>query len=194
VISRRPSIDDIRGFFGQTDDWLFFGGHFVDLPRPQLYNEREDCRVEFARENVRVQVGAETTELVKGRDFRQHERVKCVFWGGCNVSTSEDTVNTLRGLFGARHLMVGWKGKTGWEVLFSLMGGFGNVPPHASRDFFDRIRGGDTDLEAVRLAWMRTALDTDWRNYNINNRLSLIEPNGQEWIIRDGAIVRGRRF
>ncbi len=175
-----PSLQEIKNFFGASDDWLFLGGHFTHSSH--LYNEESSVTIRFETDRVKIDhpEGSGIT-LKKGAGFNQHKKVKVLFWGGCDVHSDPSTVKTLRMLFDAP-LMVGWHGTTGWEVLYSVMGGFGNASPHSSKDFFDRVAANPSDPNFVRKAWLDTASTTTWgtASPSFESRFSVIMPDGTE--------------
>lgn len=178
-----PSLDEIRAFFGGSEEWLYIAGHFTHASH--LYNETESVKVRFANDRVTV-THPDKTDVVlkKGSDFQQHKKVKVIFWGGCDVHSSAETVRTMRALFG-NPLMIGWHGTTGWQILHSVMGGFGNKPPHSPRSFFDRVATNPADPNAVKDAWLETAADTTWGKPDdsgpaYKKRFSVITPDGTD--------------
>ena len=176
----KPSLADIKKVFGASDDWLFLGGHFTHADH--LYNEAGDVTIRFEKNGVKIDHTDDVVSLKKGDDFQQHSKLKALFWGGCDVHSEKATVATLRALFG-NPLMVGWHGTTGWEVLYSVMGGYGNKSPHSARDFFARVKSNPGDPETVRKAWLDTAEDTTWGSAtpSYESRFSVIMPDGSEY-------------
>src|SRR5687767_10573405 len=86
-----PSLQDIVRFFGRSDNWLFVGGHFTAAKH--LYNEAETIKVRFGADKVTVTHGAQTAVLRKGTEFKQHQSIKAIFWGGCNVHSTANIVS-----------------------------------------------------------------------------------------------------
>ena len=180
VAAGGPSLQQIKDVFAASDDWLFLGGHFTH--RDHLYNEGGSVRVRFRSSGVVVDhPSGSGVELSRGVGFQQHRKLKALFWGGCDVHSHADTVKTMRALFG-NPLMIGWHSLTGWEILYSVMGGAGNSHPNSSKDFFARVAGKADDAEAVRKAWLSTADDTHWGAFDppIKSRFSVIMPDGRE--------------
>jgi hypothetical protein len=115
--------------------------------------------------------------------------VKAVFWGGCSTTANPGIVATLLQLFGP-HLMIGWKAKTGWEVLHSVMGGYGTNPPHANPHFFTRALANPSDAVRVRNAWLKTGAETSWGSVSaIPDAFNVIDPGGRGWRIVNGAVA-----
>ena len=179
ITAPKPSLADIKKVFGASDDWLFLSGHFTHADH--LYNEAGDVTIRFENNGVKVKHTEGTLTLTKGTHFQQHGKLKALFWGGCDVHSNPSTVATMRTLFG-NPLMVGWHGTTGWEVLYSVMGGYGNNSPHSTRDFFDRVKSNPSNAPTVRKAWLDTAGDTTWgaATPSFDSRFSVIMPNGTE--------------
>lgn len=179
ITAPKPSLADIKRVFSASDDWLFLGGHFTHASH--LYNETGDVMIRFESNQVKIDHPDGAVTLKKGNDFKQHGKLKALFWGGCDVHSSAATVKTMRALFG-NPLMIGWHGTTGWEVLHSVMGGYGNSAPHSTRDFFDRVKSNPLDAITVRKAWLDTAGDTTWGSATptFESRFSVIMPDGSE--------------
>ena len=175
-----PNLKEVKDVFAATDDWLFLGGHFTHASH--LYNEAGTVTIRFKADSVEVDhPDGSGIALKKGAGFKQNTRIKVLFWGGCDVHSDAATVTTLRTLFDSP-LMMGWRGTTGWEVLYSVRGGFGNAAPHSAKDFFSRVAANPSNAEAVRKAWMETAADTTWGAATppFESRFSVIMPDGQE--------------
>lgn len=179
ITAPKPSLTDIKKVFAASDEWLFLGGHFTHSSH--LYNEDGEVSIRFETNGVKVTHPDGTLTLKKGTGFKQHGNLKALFWGGCDVHSNSSTVKTIRKLFG-NPLMVGWHGTTGWEVLYSVMGGYGNSAPHSTRDFFDRVRSKPSDATTVRKAWLDTAGSTTWgaATPSFESRFSVIMPDGSE--------------
>lgn len=175
-----PTLQQIKTFFAGSEDWLFLGGHFASTDH--LYNEAETVKIRFEESRVVVNhPDGAGIALQKNDGFKQHEKIKVLFWGGCDVHSDDNIVRTLRTLFGSP-LMIGWRGTTGWEVLYSVMGGFGNAAPHSSRDFYTRVSSNPTDPITVKDAWLDTAKDTTWAAAapSFESRFSVFMPDGTE--------------
>ena len=175
-----PALQEIKDFFAGSEEWLFLAGHFTLAKH--LYNETESVKVRFENDRVVVDHPDENgVSLRKDDGFQQHKKIKALFWGGCDVHSDTGTVATLRQLFGSP-LMIGWRGTTGWQVLHSVMGGFGNMAPNSSRDFFSRVSSNPSDPDTVRDAWLDTAKDTTWgaATPTFESRFSVIMPDGTE--------------
>lgn len=182
-----PSLDELRAFFRAKPSWLYLGGHFSSS---ELYNEDRSVGVEFRETSVRLVAGAQSVELKKGTaDFCLDANCDVVLWGGCSVCSSESTIRTMRLLFG-QHLLLGFAGLTGWRMVDAMLGG-GFIKADAS--FFGRLRERDISADVVRDAWMTTARFGYGGGGN-ESKFRAIDPNGQEWRLQDGKIVRGRKI
>jgi hypothetical protein len=159
VRESKPSLDKMVSVFTRSDDWIFFGGHFTSMDH--LFNDDRSVSVKFLSDKIVLNHDGVSRVLVKGEECKQHEKLKVIFWGGCNVHSFDEIRNNLRILFG-NPMMIGWRSVTGWQILHSVMGGFGNEKPHAMRDFFDRVKVDSESEQTVREAWLATARDTIW--------------------------------
>lgn len=180
ITKAAPSLKEIKDVFGTSDDWLFLGGHFTHAAH--LYNDAGTVTIRFKTDGVEVDhPDGSGIVLKKGAGFKQNTKIKALFWGGCDVHSNAATVTILRTLFDSP-LMIGWHGTTGWEALYSVMGGFGNAAPHSTKDFFTRVAANPSDAETVRKAWLETANDTTWgaATPSFKSRFSVIMPDGEE--------------
>lgn len=181
-----PTMAELESFFAGPARWLFFGGHFGGRT---LSNEQGNVEIRFESDHVKATVDDAKAQLhKKGSAFRLHEDCVVVLWGGCSVCTDADTVRTLRTLFG-EHVLLGFAGLTGWRMVDALLGGGFIKKEH----FFDRLSPGKLEPAAIRDAWMRTAR----RGYgggDLEGRFRAVDPDGQEWRLTGGKIVRGRKF
>jgi hypothetical protein len=73
-----PSLQEIKNFFGASDDWLFLGGHFTHSSH--LYNEESSVTIRFETDRVKIDhpEGSGIT-LKKGAGFNQHKKSKYYF-------------------------------------------------------------------------------------------------------------------
>lgn len=182
ITEAAPPLADIKKFFASSDEWLFLAGHFTSVDH--LYNEGGTIKIRFKADRVVVTHSGADTNLMKGTDFKQHGKVKAIFWGGCDVHNHKSIVDDLRTLFG-NPLMIGWRGTTGWEVLNAVMGGFGNTPPNPAKDFFDRVKSNPASETTVRTAWLDAADATQWGQAPsqppYRERFSVIGSDGTEY-------------
>lgn len=203
----KPSVDTLRSFFGGSEDWLFIAGHFI---APHLFNEAankirlgepadpaDSVRIAFSDTSVTIEHGtAAPITLAHGGGFKQTS-VKAVFWGGCNTNSAPSTVNNMRTLFGD-HTLIGWKGITGWQILHTVMGGFGHGNQFPDQDFFQRLGSTPDDPATIRDAWLGSAIDATWGNAQAeeetNAKFSVIDPNGSGYRIHNGAIASDPMF
>jgi hypothetical protein len=194
VRSPNPSDDELREFFKCDAEWLFFGGHFN---AQTLYNHaRQEKRpgglaIQFAGDDVRVfRDEVFQYRLIKTGGFRLHESAWLVLWGGCSTLGSVGTVQTLRKTFN-HPAMLGFDGKTGWEIVNNLLGAgtiqpghfFHQLAPHANESF---PNGG---LWARR-AWMEAAR-IGYGGQALEGRFRAVDFDGQSWKLAGGKIVPG---
>ena len=202
-----PTMEELVAFFSLEPEWLFLGGHFdgsvftngVSEDVPEL--GRIAISIYFYADHIVIIRGAERKVLHKDEGFALHRNLKYVFWGGCCAHEQDGkTTNMLNMLSTAetRPVSVGWLNRMGYEVTHAICGGYGNEAPFASEDFFDRLaqrqrRRGLTDRDIIE-SWMQTSIDTDWgEGYPINDSISVIDTYGDEWVIREGQIVKSFR-
>lgn len=180
-------MGELRAFFKSKPDWIFMAGHFGDL---QLSNEDGSVKVTFAADGVTLAAAGEIALLKKGsEDFSLDANCKVVLWGGCSVCSDDMTIRTMRTLFGP-HILLGFKGLTGWKMVDAMLGG-GFIG--AGKHFFDRVIGKDSDAADVCDAWMETA-KFGYGGSNNESKFRAINPDGLEWKLQKGEIKPGRRF
>lgn len=170
-----PTLGEMESLFGRSDDWLFFGGHFTE--NEHLYNEDGSVSVRFSSDKITLTTPDGTKKLDKGDGFQQHKKLKAIFWGGCNVHAYPAIVKDLRTLFD-NPLMIGWRSITGWQILYVVMGGNGNLHPNPEKDFFDRVKSDPSSEATVRDAWLAAGAATFWGNDK--PAFSVIDSNGTE--------------
>lgn len=177
VAKPAPTLAEIKSFFASSNEWLFIAGHFTTY----LYNQDASIQIRFKADRVVVTHGGTDTELIKGSDFKQNSKVKVIFWGGCSVHEDSTIVANLRALFD-NPMMIGWRGTTGWEVLYAVMGGYNNDNP--KKDFFDRVKADPSSELQVRTSWLDAADATIWGAAPspppFRERFSVIGSDGQE--------------
>ncbi|MEM9915473.1 MAG: hypothetical protein AAF911_10965 [Planctomycetota bacterium] len=202
-----PTMEELVELFNQEPEWLFLGGHFNGwmftngIIEYDAEVESVPIQIYFYRESVVINRGKERRVLTKGKDFRLHENLKYIFWGGCSAHHRDDRTRTILSVFSnteSRPVSFGWDGVMGYEITHAMMGGYGNEPPFASEDFFDRLEAAQsksplTDRQVIE-SWMRSSIDTYWGEaYPINDRVSVIDSYGDEWVIERGEIVKSVR-
>lgn len=181
-----PNLDEIAAFFSRKSHWLFLAGHFGNRT---LYNDSGNVEITFSSSGVTAKVDGDKRVLKKNTaDFQQDKNCEVVVWGGCSVFDGQETIRQLRKLFG-NHVLLGFAGLTGWKVVDALLGG-GFIKP---RHFFNRVTGQIDNPAAIRNAWLRTALQ-GYGGGGYESRFRAIDPNGQEWHLRNNKIVRGRKI
>lgn len=198
ITAHEPSGREIRQFFRESPDWIYLGGHFSGM---RLYNYRKnDTRsVRFMRRRVKVTLqnadGVESSFFLSKREskFNLHKKCKIVLWGGCSVCEERDTIEKLRDLFG-QHLLLGYADMTGWKITNALLGGgkiHNRLEINREKSFFGRFDGTKlSDLEYIRRIWMQTALDA-YGGKKYEHLIRAIDPNGQEWWLKNNKIKRG---
>jgi hypothetical protein len=182
-----PTLDELKAWFKSKPHWIYFGGHFGDLT---LSNEDSTVEIEFGEAAVKVKKDGATTELKKGSaDFTVDANCEVVLWGGCSVCSGETAIRTMRSLLG-NHVLLGFAGLTGWKMVDAMLGGdFIKGENH----FFARVKGKESDAVAVRDAWMETAKFGYGKSEN-ESKFRAVDPDGQEWKLQKGEIVRGRKI
>lgn len=172
-----PTMDELKGFWAGSFDWLFLAGHFAGR---RLYNESGAVGVRFAADSVTLEVDNETTTVAK-KDFRMRPRL--ILWGGCSTLGSNDLVRDLNSLFGS-HTMIGFRGLTGWRVVDAALGaGF----MAGKRHFYTRV-AGDSTSAVLADAWMQTGA-LGWGGGDLENRFAAVDTSGQRWVLRDKKVV-----
>lgn len=214
VAESEPSVDEIKAFFATSPEWVYLAGHF----RPSfnafvgdaesyvnvLHNERNNnntdatIKIEFLADRVKVNRAGTKFELVKGTDFKLHENIKGVFWGGCNVHSVASTWTAITSLFGADIVSVGWSGTTGWTIPHITMGG--TVPgadghPTPAQDFFERlVAAGSRTSVNIKESWLQAAAPINWTSGGTNfadhfNVRYFESSQLKEWGIQNSAVV-----
>lgn len=195
-----PSVAELKGFFGASDDWLYIAGHFSSAQSSwanwpyddenRLYNDTDNnvgtpptLEVLFRSTSVlcrrKTDSSWDETELVKGKGFKQGAKAKVVIWGGCSVGNA-DIVISMQALFGPA-LIIAFSGETGWQILDIMMGGYGTGTGTGWKtpNFWDKLGNKSGDLGAVRDAWLDTARAITW-GAGILDRFRVFDPDGTE--------------
>lgn len=159
ITKPNPTTQEIASFFARSDEWLFLGGHFDETSH--LYNEDGTVSIRFTSDSVIVKSPSSTKTLSKNQEFMQHKKIRTIFWGGCNVHSHPTIVKKLRTLFD-NPLMIGWKSITGWQILYTVMGGNGNLNPNPEQDFFDLVKANPGNEDTVRKSWLNAGAQTFW--------------------------------
>lgn len=180
----RPTLVELKDFFKSSPTWVYFGGHFGSN---NLYNHYDDVKVYF--EADRVAIAIDTAAIVnldkRTPDFQLERNLEVTLWGGCDVFTREETIRNIRHLFD-NPLILGFKGTTGRLLVDAVLGG-SKIRDH----FFKRIGNDKADLVAVRNAWLETAI-FEYGGGEYEDNFRALDPNGQEWKLRNKKIVAGR--
>jgi hypothetical protein len=181
----RPTAAELKSFFADDANWIFFGGHFGGYT---LMNEDFSTKIRFGTDEVTLTSPGGSDKYAQGDGFKLHASSLVVLWGGCSVCSGDSTIRNLRALFGP-HVLLGFAGETGWKMVDAMLGaGF------IKTDFFERLSGGKAeDVDKVPSAWMATAKAGYGGGPN-ESKFRTVDWDGQEWKLSGGAIVKGRRF
>lgn len=180
----KPSLAEIKSFFASTAEWLYFGGHFYGM---KLYNEDDTVSVRFHKNQVELKAGG-TSEVLNQSDaaFNLNLSSRVILWGGCSVCSTEDSMRTMRMLFG-RHVLLGFSGLTGWRIVNYMLGG-GGLKNH----FYTRIKATSTSSADIVQAWMGAG-KAGYGSGDIADIIRAVDWDGQEWKLDGGKIVKGRQ-
>jgi hypothetical protein len=176
------SMSTAKNFFVHSPEWLYLAGHYAG----SLYSENGETDISFSNNGVTIQAGNQTATLTKGRDFQLHRNIKVVIWGGCSLLGSPDEVQTMKTLFGDKHVMLGFGGITGWRIVQALFGG-GFIPKSGS--FFGRLSRNPSPEDIVQ-AWMGAASQGYGGNAQIDHLFRAVDHNGQAWKLAGKQIVK----
>lgn len=186
VCKPEPSDAELDSIFACEAEWLYLGGHFGDNT---LTNESGSLEIEFTKDSVKIcRTGKEDRVLMKGAGFRLHSSCWMTLWGGCSVCSSGQTIRNIQQLFDGP-LILGFAGLTGWRMVDAMLGGGFMHKGH----FFDNVRGKTEDMVAWRTAWMKAAA----RGYGDGpneTKFRAVDSDGQEWVLEEGKIVKGRKL
>ena len=180
IKSPAPTLNDLKDFFGRSDQWIYIAGHYTN--DKGLYNNSETISIKFEKDRVIIK-HPDNANLVlkKGAGFNQ-QNAQVVMWGGCSTHSSDDLVKIQRELFGSSAVFVGWIGLTGWEIVDINLGGKkldGTPPP---KNFFTYMNASH-DKTKVRAAWLKSADDINWVKDELGNpvrpKFSVIDEQGQ---------------
>src|SRR5262245_28573203 len=105
-----PAPDKVSAFLASNPDWIFFSGHFLNVPL-SLFSEG-GTSLDFAEAAVTVSIGGLETVVKKGTAaFGLDKQCKVVLWGGCSAchkqETGRHTVSIFFKLFGP-HVLLGY--------------------------------------------------------------------------------------
>jgi hypothetical protein len=182
----KPTDDELDSVFDSGANWLYLAGHFgVDT----LYNEDGTLELTFEKNRIRVnRDGKWKRDIMKGGGFTLHESCWVVVWGGCSVCSNGENIRTMFSLFD-QHLLLGFRGLTGWQVLDAMLGGGFIKDKH----FFSNVRSDPSDPTVVRDAWLEAALK-GYGNTTYEGKFRAVDPDKQEWKIEKNKIVQGRQL
>jgi hypothetical protein len=186
-----PTLDRLEGFFGREADWVYFGGHFNESA---LYNDKATMGIKgavvitFARDHIDLQAGS-ATRTIAGCGKLRSARLIC--WAGCSTLANPEVVRDLAALFDAP-VMIGFRRRTGPKMCDAMFSG-GRPKQFIHKPFFARIAGALDDPIAWRKAWLQAALEGHAGTEN-EDRFAAIDSDGTEWLLRNKAIVRGRKL
>ncbi len=174
----RPSLDKLIKFFSQSDNWLYFAGHFnYELER--FSNEDTSISFFFNENYIMIQSKYMDTYFIsKGKDFQQHQkRDKVIFWGGCHTCAKEDFIIKMFSLFGP-HLMIGWKDTTNRIIMDYIF-----------TSFYNKIKKIEIveNAPGIIYAWLNAVIDVAKMRKKYKyyiEKCSVIDKNGWEWTIQ----------
>jgi hypothetical protein len=183
-----PDMAELKSFFAETPDWLYFGGHFAGLTlfNEDRYNNRAGAvSIHFEDDHVEIKIDGTIERLNKADDtFQLYRNAVVILWGGCSVCDTTYTMKTLRNLF-YPHVLLGFSGSTGVAMVDAMLGnGF-----IKTKHFFDNVSGKTADLDAVTKAWM-TAAQTGYGSGPMADRFRAIDFDGQGWKLEGGKIKK----
>jgi len=203
-----PTVDELLTFFGTSPDWIYFAGHHLEN---YLYGEGMKVRIVFEKDKVVIMTDPslpakgppkwkETPIAKDSSQFKLGGSGNLVIlWGGCSVCSDgkHQVMTDLFSLFGP-HVLLGFAGMTGIDMVDVLLGGSATdktteKPWSLKTNFFDRLKDTKQDAEAVRNAWMQTALEGHGGT-QLEGIFRAIDPDGQEWKIEKKKIVPGRKI
>jgi len=198
----RPSRTELKAFFAESPDWMFFGGHFFNdkLTNDRYLEQMHDTAVvcEFERDKVYVRSHRKSANLRKGTSVLGIDRnCKVTFWGGCNVASEITTVQMLMQLLGP-HLLIGFSDTTSPFLMSAVIGKATN-----QGDFFAKLQAklNPMDPAAVKDAWFEAMLASKDARL-ARRRYAVFDAGGQEWILgrrrRNGrlelVVLTGRKI
>jgi len=198
--SDRPTLEELEEAFSWSANWIFIGSHYTDDYMHSNEEEKEKRMKIFLKEDhVLIQDTDETVRLDKGVQFRMHESAKVVFFRGCNTLADDKVIRDVRKLFhheGKYPTIIGWRGRTGWEVSHVAMGGFGHDYPMPQYDFFEILAETDMSGQDVIRSWGEAITTAFWgAGSKVEESVSCIDSEGREWVINGGKLVlSGREF
>ncbi|HYF08844.1 MAG TPA: hypothetical protein VD970_14570 [Acetobacteraceae bacterium] len=178
-----PSIAEMKAFFSSSASWIYFGGHFSGM---RLYNEDSTASVTFERTQVTLTSGGTSAVVQQGSsDFNLHVSSRVILWGGCSVCSAQNTMQTMRSLFG-KHVLLGFAGLTGWRMVDAMLGG-GFLKNH----LFTRVKATSTAPADVVQAWMGAA-KAGYGGGENEVKFRAVDWDGQEWKLEGNKIIKGR--
>lgn len=201
ITEYEPSLDRLVAFFGQSPNWIYFTGHYLNGHLRNYFPRSATAGVYFYRDRVQVHAPDGTRTLYKDRGFNAHRaKTKVIMFGGCSVCHDESNqIPELRELFG-NPLILGYARGSVWRTNREMFSGVefnrhGQVKRrHKHVDFFDQVgKGKADDLEHVREAWLRAVIRMI-ENPGKQTLFRAIDPDGTEWKVVRGKIRKGRSF
>lgn len=182
----KPTLAALKDLFARSNEWLYLAGHYSG---DRLYNQDASVGINFYPGKVVLTSGTNSEELVRGTGFKQHLKLKVLFWGGCNTQGNDATVAMLRSLFGTQVVQVGWIGTTGWEMPHLNMGGT-TGGQHFDTHFFTLL-GSALDPAKVKDAWLGSADKIYWgkdaSNEPYRPRFAVIDATGRQHLLKGGV-------
>jgi len=204
-----PTVDELLAFLRTSPDWIYFAGHHLGN---ELFSEHMSVRIGFEKDKVALFTGGlpkakggsyDPKKTTIERDSSQFmlnvSNNLVILWGGCSVCSDHNTLlmTDLFSLFGP-HVLLGFGGMTGIDMVDVLLGGGATVKDTGASwslkaNFFANLKDTKKDAEAVRNAWMQAAL-AGHGGTETEGVFRAIDPDGQEWKIKNKKIVRGRQI
>ena len=189
VEAKEPNYKDMIAFFAQPANWIYFSGHHIDGHLFNNYPEPATAGVRFSAGRVHAYAPSGSGTLRKGGEFKLHERKpQVLFWGGCNVCESRETVRTIRALFN-NPLILGYSEQSGIPVTRKIFTGIHKLPGQkpnpklrGDTDFFEELASGPLDdMHHVRESWLRS-VRANVKNVARRDMFRAIDPDGKEWL------------
>lgn len=188
IFSQTPTMDALVAFFQTPCEWVFMSGHFL-YGSGKLYSDK-GVSIVFFDDAVEVTASGQRRRLTKaGGDFRLHFGCSLIVIAACSALTQDNRIRSLRTLFD-NPVLLGYAAMCGVAINKAMLGG-GPIP----NAFFDRVRTKRVlnDRNAARDAWMETA-NSWYGGGDIEDMFRAVDHDGQEWMLADKQVVKGRKL